>query len=198
MPIAAATSHPSSHKSRSGWSRFNRIRHSTRCSRTVRSTHSIPAIVPPSFLRGSKKVRRLFEDFESVERDYFSKTGIFPMMHTVGIRTEVYAANRWIAQALYKAFTELKSRAYDYFLAEESSMFRLLMTPWLAGLTERNRRLLGADLWPYGLEKNRKALETFLRYHHEQGLSQTLLKPEQLFAPETLIEHASYRPPVGV
>ena len=155
-------------------------------------------IVPPCFLRGSKKVRRLFEDFESVERAYFAQTGIFPIMHTVGIRTEVYEANRWLAQALFKAFSDSKQRAYEYLAAQESSMLRLLMTPWMAQLRERNRKLFGPDHMPYGLEKNRKTIETFLRYHHEQGLSRTMLKPEQLFAPETLVEYPNYKPPTDV
>ena len=154
-------------------------------------------IVPPCFLRGSSKVRRLFEDFESAERAYFAETGIFPIMHTVGIRTEVYRANRWLAQALFKAFSDSKRRAFDYYDQQESSMLRLLMTPWMANLRARNRALFGADHMPYGLEKNRKTIETFLRYHHEQGLSKKRLRPEDLFAPETLIEHADYRPPTG-
>jgi 4,5-dihydroxyphthalate decarboxylase len=155
-------------------------------------------IVPPCFLRGSKKVRRLFEDFETVERAYFAQTGIFPIMHTIGIRTEIYEAHRWLAQALFKAFAESKQRAFDYYAAQESSMLRLLMTPWMAQLREKNRKLFGPDHMPYGLEKNRKVLETFLRYHHEQGLSATMLKPEQLFAPETLVEYPNYKPPTDV
>jgi 4,5-dihydroxyphthalate decarboxylase len=153
-------------------------------------------IVPPCVLRGSPNVRRLFEDFESVERAYFAQTGIFPIMHTVGIRTDVYEANRWIAQALYKAFLEAKQRAYDYFAAQESSMLRLFMTPWMAGLRDRNRQLFGADHWPYGIEKNRKTIETFLRYHYEQGLSRSILRPEDLFAPETVVEYANFKPPI--
>ncbi len=155
-------------------------------------------IVPPSFLRGGKKVRRLFGDFESVERAYFAQTGIFPIMHSVGLRADVYEANRWLAQALFKAFSESKQRALDYYAAQESSMLRLLMTPWMAGLRERNRELFGPDHMPYGLEKNRKTLGTFLRYHHEQGLSETLLAPEQLFAPETIVEYANFKPPAGI
>ena len=60
------------------------------------------------------------------------------------------------------------------------------MLPWLTAHVEETRRLMGSDFWPYGFEANRKTLATFLRYHHEQGLSKRLLKPEELFAPETL------------
>jgi 4,5-dihydroxyphthalate decarboxylase len=152
-------------------------------------------IVPPCFLRGSARVRRLFEDFESVEREYFRQTGIFPISHTVGIRADVYRANRWIARALLKALDAAKAKAYDYYEEQESSMLRLLGIPWLAALRERNRQLFGDDVWPYGFARNRKAIETFIRYHHEQGLSERRLAPEDLFAPETLTEYASYRIP---
>jgi 4,5-dihydroxyphthalate decarboxylase len=153
-------------------------------------------IVPPCFLKGSKNVRRLFEDFEQVERAYFKQTGVYPIMHTLGIRTEVYQQQRWLARSIYKAFCASRDKAYDYYAEQESSMLRLLMTPWMAALREKNRQLFGDDLWPYGLEKNRKAIETFIRYHHEQGLSERMLKAEDLFAPETLADYADYKAPI--
>ena len=69
-------------------------------------------------------------------------------------------------------------------------MHRLFMTPWLTPHQEENRKLMGDDLWPYGLDANRKALDLFLRYHHEQGLSKRRFTPDDLFAPETLVEYA--------
>jgi 4,5-dihydroxyphthalate decarboxylase len=60
------------------------------------------------------------------------------------------------------------------------------MVPWLVAHVEEARAMMGDDWWPYGVEPNRNALDTFLRYHHEQGLSKRRLKPEDLFAPETL------------
>jgi 4,5-dihydroxyphthalate decarboxylase len=60
------------------------------------------------------------------------------------------------------------------------------MLPWLTAHVEEARELMGADFWPYGFEKNRETIATFLRYHHEQGLSKRLLKPDELFAPQTL------------
>jgi 4,5-dihydroxyphthalate decarboxylase len=129
------------------------------------------------------KVLRLFEDYPQVERDYYKKTRIFPIMHTVAIRRELYEANRWIAQALFKAFHESQRRTYQD-LAETAALKAML--PWLNAAVEETRREMGDDYWPYGLEKNYETLSTFLRYHYEQGLSKRLLKPEELFAPETL------------
>ncbi len=141
------------------------------------------ARMPSTFVAGDGRVRRLFEDYRSVEQDYFRATRIFPIMHTVAIRREVYEANRWIAQSLCKAFAEAQRRTYDdlYITAALKGML-----PWLTADVEEARALMGDDYWPYGFERNRATLSTFLRYHHEQGLSKRLLTPEELFAPETL------------
>ena len=140
------------------------------------------ARMPSTFSTGGN-VRRLFPDFKEVEQEYFRKTRIFPMMHTVAIRREVYEANRWVAQSLMKAFVEAQRRTYDdlYVTAALKAML-----PWLTSHVEEARALMGEDYWPYGFAKNREALATFLRYHHEQGLSKRLLQPEELFAPETM------------
>ena len=139
--------------------------------------------VPSSFHRGDGRVRRLFEDPVAVEHDYYARTGIFPIMHVVVVRREVYDAHRWIAQSLLKAFTRAKDLAYD--ALRDASALRF-MSPWLIQRAEADRALLGEDFWSYGLPANRGVLETFLGYHHEQGLSPRLLDPEELFAPESL------------
>jgi 4,5-dihydroxyphthalate decarboxylase len=141
------------------------------------------ARAPSSFDAGSGAVRRLFPEFVKVERDYFRRTRIFPIMHTVVIRRELYRANRWIAQSLAKAFAKAQRKTYQD-LAETAALKAML--PWLPAHVEEARRELGDDWWPYGYAPNQKVLETFLRYHHEQGLSPRLLAPEALFAPETL------------
>jgi 4,5-dihydroxyphthalate decarboxylase len=139
--------------------------------------------MPSTFHSRPKDVRRLFEDYVSVEQDYHSKTGIFPIMHTVVIRRDVYQRNPWVAVSLYKAFTAAKDRVY----ADLYEMAALkTMLPWQVAHVADVRRRLGDDWWPYGLEANRHVLETFLRYHHTQGLSQRRLTPDDLFAPETL------------
>ena len=141
------------------------------------------ARMPSSFLNGGGKVRRLFEDYEQVERNYFKETGLFPIMHTVAMRRDVYEANRWIAQSLMKAFNEAQRRAYAD-LYETAALKTML--PWLTSHVEQVKREMGEDYWPYGFEKNEAVLRTFLRYHHEQGLSKRLLEPRELFAPEAM------------
>lgn len=144
------------------------------------------ALVPPSYLKHGPVVRRLFEDSEAVERAYFRRTGIFPIMHIVAIRKDVYRKHPWVARSLYEALKASKDKAADLYRMQEANMHRLFMVPWLTEHREENRRLMGDDLWPYGLERNRKALDTFLRYHHEQGVSRRRYTPEELFVPETL------------
>jgi 4,5-dihydroxyphthalate decarboxylase len=143
------------------------------------------ARMPSTFVTAPDKVKRLFPDYADVEKDYYRKTRIFPMMHTVAIRREVYEKNRWIAQSLYKAFAAAQRATYEDLYVTAALK---LMLPWLTAEVERTRALMGDDFWPYGLAKNRETLATFLRYHHEQGLSKRLLQPEELFAPETLEE----------
>jgi 4,5-dihydroxyphthalate decarboxylase len=130
-----------------------------------------------------KDVRRLFEDYVEVEKAYYSKTRIFPIMHTVVIRRDIYRSQPWVAQSLYKAFVESQHLVYEDF-AETAAAKAML--PWLTAHVEELRRNMGSDWWPYGVEANQKVIETFLRYHYEQGLSKRKLQPEELFAPETL------------
>jgi 4,5-dihydroxyphthalate decarboxylase len=141
------------------------------------------ARAPSTFYSKPDAVRRLFPDYVEVERDYYRRTKIFPIMHVVAIRREVYEANRWIAMSLYKAFVEAQRRAYRS-LRETAA--HKAMLPWLVTNVEDAMRDLGEDFWPYGFHGSRHVLDTFLRYHHEQGLSPRRLKPEDMFAPETL------------
>ena len=141
------------------------------------------ARMPSSFLTSGGKVKRLFENYVDVEKAYYRKTKIFPVMHTVVIQREVYEQNRWVAQALYKAFCEAQAETYKD-LYETAALKAML--PWLTAHVEEARAEMGEDFWPYGLEKNHATLDTFLRYSHEQGLSKRKLSPEDLFAPEAL------------
>lgn len=141
------------------------------------------ARTPSTFQGGAGSVRRLFSDYEEIERDYFQRSKIFPIMHTIVIRRDVYERNRWLAQSLLKAFEAAKRAAVEE-LKETTALKAML--PWLPRHFEDTQRLMGTDFWPYGLEANRAVLETFLRYHHQQGLSKRQLQPEELFAPESL------------
>jgi len=141
------------------------------------------ARTPSTFHTRPKDVRRLFDRYQDVELDYFRRTRIFPIMHTLVIRRDVYEANRWVAQSLCKAFAQAQRKAYED-LHQTAALKTML--PWLTAHVEDTERELGRDWWPYGFAANRKVLETFLRYHHEQGLSPAGLTPEMLFAPETM------------
>lgn len=138
---------------------------------------------PSTLYSRPEAVRRLFPDFPRVEREYFAKTGIFPIMHVIVLRRELYERHRWIARSLYKAFDEAKRLTCEGLLVSAAAK---TMLPWQIAEVEAVRRDMGEDWWPYGVEPNRKVLETFLRYHHEQGLSRRRVAVEELFAPECL------------
>ena len=144
------------------------------------------AHIPPSARKHPDRVQRLFPNFEDVERDYYSRTGIFPIMHTVVIRREIYESHRWIARTMMTAFEEAKAIAAKAYNAGDMFSSAHVMIPWFNSLRDRNRMLMGNDYWPYGIERNRKALEACLRYHREQGLLKRPYKLEELFAPETI------------
>jgi 4,5-dihydroxyphthalate decarboxylase len=141
---------------------------------------------PRPFAAERPEVRRLFADPREHEERYFAATGIFPIMHTVVLRRDVYEKRPWLAQSLYKAFEEAR-RATMARMAETAAA--RYMIPWLYDEVARTRRLMGDDFWSYGLAPNEVTLRTFLRYSHEQGLAGRLLEPADLFAPET---HESY------
>lgn len=141
------------------------------------------ARAPSTLYSRPQDVRRLFADSVAVERAYFDKTRIFPIMHVIALRRDVYEANRWIARSLYTAFEEAKRRTLDGLIVSAAAK---TMLPWQIAQVEQVRRDMGEDWWPYGLAPNRHVLETFLRYHHAQGLSSRLVAVEELFAPECL------------
>ncbi|HZM36363.1 MAG TPA: ABC transporter substrate-binding protein [Burkholderiales bacterium] len=143
----------------------------------------VTARAPSTFATRPNDVKRLFPDYVEIEKAYYRRTKIFPIMHTVVIRRDVYAKNPWVAQSLCKAFGAAKAKALQLY-AQTAAMPAML--PWLIAHLEEARREMGDDWWPYDLSPNRHVLETFLRYHHEQGLSRRLLAPEELFAKETL------------
>lgn len=139
------------------------------------------ARIPSTFYTRPDAVRRLFPDFKAVEQDYFRRTGVFPIMHVVVIRRDIYAANRWAARALSKAFEAAKALVQEELRVTASLR---TMLPWQIAAVEETAALMGGDWWPYGVPANRAALDTFLRYHHAQGLSARRLTVEELFAPE--------------
>ncbi len=138
---------------------------------------------PQPFAAGHPAVRRLWPDIQAVEADYFARTRIFPIMHTIVIRREVYERDRWIANAMYKAFVAAKAMAADRL---EETAASASMLPWSYEHARAARQLMGHDFWPYGIEHNDATLRAFLRYSHEQGLAGRVYEPAELFAPEAI------------
>jgi 4,5-dihydroxyphthalate decarboxylase len=136
--------------------------------------------VPRTFGHGG--VRRLYADPRGEEERYFAATGIFPVMHVVVLRREVYESRPWLAQSLYKAFEQARREAAAR-LAETAA--GACMLPWAYAEAERTRNVMGRDFWTYGLAGNAKTLRTFIRYSFEQGLIRRQPSPDELFAPET-------------
>ncbi len=142
------------------------------------------AHMPSCFARRSPNVARLFENYVDVEHDYLRETGIFPIMHTVVIRSDVLDDNPWVARSLMKAFEESKRRATAELFETTALKY---MLPWLTSAAEETRETFGTeDFWPYGIDENESTLSAFLRYSHEQGLSPILLEPAEIFAQSTL------------
>lgn len=139
--------------------------------------------VPPEFAKGDPRIKRLYADPRSVEKEYFRETGIFPIMHTVVIRREVYEANRWLARSLMKAFTAAKEIATSALLETAASVTSL---PFAYQEAEEVVELIGHDYWPYGIGPNRHTLQTLIRYEQEQGLISREYALDELFAPESL------------
>jgi 4,5-dihydroxyphthalate decarboxylase len=145
----------------------------------------ITARTPSCFLDGSPNVGRLFRDYSAEEQAYYQRTGIFPIMHCVVIRRAVYEAEPWVAMALYKACRVAKDRALAN-LRDTNALYASL--PWLVQEVESTREIMGDDWWPYGVEKNRDAIEALCQYSFEQGLAACRMDAGELLAPETLDE----------
>ena len=146
----------------------------------------ISARPPDCFLRGVPGIRRLYPDYQAEEAAYFARTGIFPIMHAVVMRREVYEQNRWIARNLYDAFDAARREAVER-LADITTSF--LPTAWAPeAITRTNATLFpGTEPWAYGVAPNRTTLNAFLQYCHEQGVTERPLTTDDLFPPELKI-----------
>ena len=129
------------------------------------------------------EVARLWPDFRSVEADWYRRTRLFPIMHLVVIRRDVYEADRWVARSLFKAFCTAKARALSRLRFTGTLA---TMVPWLVADLEEAEELFGDQYWPYGVEANRPELETALRWAHHQSIARRELTLEEVFAAETL------------
>jgi hypothetical protein len=146
----------------------------------------ISADVPKCVLEKSPKVGRLFENHVAIERDYYRRTGIFPIMHTVVVERELALQQAQLVKAVYAGFCEAKDQMAQQYVKGMTFNNMTTMLPWLTNLIGENRELLGSDWWPYGIAANRAALDAVLRYHHEQGLTQRRFTIEDVFVPGLL------------
>ena len=141
------------------------------------------AAEPRAFVEGNPLVGRLFSDSRSAEQAYFTKTGIFPIMHAVAIRTDVAEENPWLPEAVFRAYASAKQQALQRLRTMGWAMISL---PWIGQEGEATRELMGDDYWPYGVGVNRNTLNSLLEYSHEQGLSDRIPSLEELFHSSTL------------
>lgn len=138
---------------------------------------------PPSVAEDNPNIGWLFPDPTAAAKDYYKRTGIFPIMHLVGIKRTLVEKNPWLPAAVTKAFEQAKSAALVHLSDTSATKVTL---PFVEEQLKAARELMGKDFWSYGVSANRKMLETFLRHHHSQGLSSRLVAVEELFHPTTL------------
>lgn len=141
---------------------------------------------PRSFQDGHPDVVRLFPEFEETEREYVRRTGIFPIMHVIALRSSLLDEHPWAAMNLFAAFDEAKRRSVARLTDATASRVPL---PWSAPRMAEATTLLGGDPWPYGVEANRTTLESFIRFAWEQGVIAEMLDPEALFPPQVLTRY---------
>jgi 4,5-dihydroxyphthalate decarboxylase len=134
--------------------------------------------IPSMFERGSPRIARLFPNYYEVEQDYYRRTGIFPIMHTVVVRDDIHREHPWVARSMYRAFCEARDIAVDGLY--DTDALRLSL-PWLINHIEETWRVLGKNFWAYGLEPNRPALEAIGQYVYEQRLSPRVVAADELF-----------------
>jgi len=125
-------------------------------------------------------VRRLFRDPRKVERDYYEKTRIFPIMHTFVLKTRLYEENPWLAVSFYRAFCRARDIAY-YWMYDTDAL--TVSLPWVIDEVEATRRIFGPQIWDYSIEGSRPTLEALVTYLDEQKLSQRRMRVEELFVP---------------
>jgi 4,5-dihydroxyphthalate decarboxylase len=136
----------------------------------------------PSILGRDPNVKWLFDNPTAAALENFHRTGIFPIMHVIGVRKTLVEANPWLPSAVLKAFQQAKDAALVK-LSDTSAP--KVMLPFVEEQLASAQREMGEDYWPYGVAKNKATIEYFLKHHHSQGLSKRLVSLGELFAPST-------------
>ena len=143
----------------------------------------VTAIEPKAYTEGHPKVRLLFPNVQATEKEYFKKTGVFPIMHAVAVRKDFAEAHPSLPKALFSLYSRAKQVAYKDL--ETVGVLKVTL-PWVNQELDDTRALMGDNYWKYGVEANRKELELVMRYTHEQGLVKRRLRMEEIFHPSTL------------
>jgi 4,5-dihydroxyphthalate decarboxylase len=143
----------------------------------------ITAITPKAFLEGNPEISRLFSDVKQEEQQYFKRTGLFPIMHVVGIRSSAVKENPWLPMAVYDMYVKAKQLAYADL---ETTTSLKVSLPWVTQEFEETRQLMGQDYWRYGVKDNTQELDLVMRYTHEQGLVKRREDFRAMFHPSTL------------
>ncbi len=143
----------------------------------------IVGLYEPSCMAGGAPVRRLFPDWRSTEQDYFRRTGIFPIMHTIAIRKSLLAENPWLTRTVYEAFCDAKDIAIAELQVPQASKVTL---PWVVAEYAATAKIMNGDIWPYGFAANRAVIEAMIRWSQNDGLLARPLTADELFAPELL------------
>ena len=138
---------------------------------------------PAAWRRGKPRIARLFAEPAEEEQAYYAATGVFPIMHAVGVRAQLLERRPDLGRRLYEAFCKAKALAIEELEVVQASKVTL---PWAGEALRRARAVLGHDVWPYGLAANRHTLETELRWSREDGLQARTVMLEELFDPECL------------
>ena len=149
----------------------------------------VSVVMPRSIIAENPLVKRLFPNFREVETEYYRRTKIFPIMHTLVLKTELFEREPWAAISLYKAFVEAKEVNYRR-LYDTNALVASL--PWLIDEIETCRRIFGRDIWDYSIEGSRPTLEAFLRYLDVQGLTRRPVSIEELFVANIRPEFLHY------
>ena len=136
----------------------------------------------PECFRRAAHIERLFPDYRSVEKDYYKRSGFFPIMHLVVIRREIYQEHPWVAQSLFDAFQSALASQLERI---RNTSVLAISLPWLMSDLEEIDEVFGGEHWPYGIAKNKALLERMTQASFEQGLSSRKLEVEELFAEET-------------
>jgi 4,5-dihydroxyphthalate decarboxylase len=131
-------------------------------------------------LDANPDIARLFPDYREVEKDYYRRTRIFPIMHLIVIRRALYEAHPFVAQSLYEACCESRRLALN--LMRELGALRYML-PWLTADIDEIDQVFGGDPWPYGVEPNRPTLEALIDYMVQQAFIPRKIPIEDLFVP---------------